>query len=212
MANLNEKFSIGGNLAINFVMNKNYYWNERSLSAAVAYHLTEKIDFTGGIFSSFVNQSEILQSREIRPVFGFRFFRPNTNRFVISNFTRFEFRSLFYSDGKNDFTVRVRNMTHLFFSLTQQQMNLKNNLFLFSYFELFYNFDDDVRERFFNFFKVKLGAGYRFTIPLGVDLGVIYQETEEKAGVPTNLPVNYETNFIFEWRVIYFIGSKKEKN
>lgn len=209
--NINDRFSFGGNIALNYVLNKNYYWRERAFTATLVYHLRKKIDVTGGAYSSFVNQNEYLKSREVRGVLGLRFFRPSTHRFVVSNFSRLEFRTLFYSDGDNNFTIRARNLTHLFFSLTKKKMNLRNNLFLLSYFELFYNFQSDVRERFFNLYKVKLGAGYRFNIPISIDLGLIYQDSEENDGLPVNLPVNYDTHFILEWRVVYFFNDMKEK-
>ena len=85
------------------------------------------------------------------------------------------------------------------------------NLFLLSYVEFFYNFEDNTRERFFNLFKAKLGLGYRFNFPWRIDIGAVYQNTRQNVDEPTNLPTNYNSDFVFEWRVTYFLSKKKDR-
>jgi hypothetical protein len=83
----------------------------------------------------------------------------------------------------------------------------KNNLFAFGYFEAFFNFRQEVRERFFTQFKYKLGLGYRINNRWGIDLGVIYQNATNNVKVPTQSPTNLITNYIFEWGFRYVIGT-----
>ena len=82
------------------------------------------------------------------------------------------------------------------------------NLFILGYFEVFYNFDDEVEERFFNLFKTKIGIGYRLNIKWRFSAGVIFQDTRENFIGPVNRPTDYNTNFAYEWRVSYVLKSK----
>lgn len=83
------------------------------------------------------------------------------------------------------------------------------NLVLFGYFEAFFNFGEEVRERFFNQFKYKVGFSYRLSDKWNFDAGFIYQDAVNKALEPSQLPTNVITNYIFEWGVAYIIPSKK---
>lgn len=85
----------------------------------------------------------------------------------------------------------------------------KNNLFVFGYFEAFFNFGQEVRERFFNQFKYKLGLGYRLNTHWGFNLGVIYQDATNNVILPTQTPTNLITNYIIDWGIVYVITSKK---
>ena len=89
----------------------------------------------------------------------------------------------------------------------------KNRLFIYGYFEAFFNFGQEVRERFFNQFKYKLGLAYRINPHWGVDLGVIYQDAKDNVVTPSQLPTNLITNYVLDWGVVYIIpASGKPKN
>lgn len=84
-----------------------------------------------------------------------------------------------------------------------------NNLFLFGSFEAFFNLGQEVRERFFNQFKYKIGLGYRLSYPWRFDIGVIYQDSKNTTGEPINPTANIITKYILEWGVAYIIPPKK---
>lgn len=116
------------------------------------------------------------------PHIGFRVFTNTDKRWYISNLSRMEVRFFTYSDRKMEIGYRFRNRTSIVVSLNRQSMVNDNNLFLFGYFAAFYNFETEIRERFFNRFKYKLGFGYRLSYPWQFDFGLIYQDTKNTTG------------------------------
>ena len=89
-------------------------------------------------------------------------------------------------------------------------MSDNKNLYIYGYFEAFYNFEDEVRERFFNQFKYKIGLGYRLSDNWRFDLGFLYQDSKNTAGEPSQLPVYIDTNWIVEWGIAYIIPMKNK--
>ena len=88
-------------------------------------------------------------------------------------------------------------------------MPVDKNLFLFGYFEAFFNFGQEIRERFFNQFKYKLGFGYRLSYHWRFDFGAIYQSAKNTTGEPVNPHLNIITKLVMEWSVAYIIPPQK---
>ena len=82
------------------------------------------------------------------------------------------------------------------------------SIILLAHYEWFSNFEGTVTERFFKNYKVKLGTGYRLNYNWRFDLGFLFQDSEDNAGSPVNLPTNVETRYIMEWNVTYVIGKE----
>jgi hypothetical protein len=208
---INDKWSLYNQFSYNVILSDAIKWNETALFSISSYNFHNNIEALASVYLTYVNQSEILSSFEFRPAIGIRFFRSSKHRFVISNFTRLEFRSIYYSDDTNDFTIRLRNRTSLFLALTKPIMNSNKNLFLFGFGELYYNFDNATRERFYNLLRMKLGIGYRLNLPWRFTAGVIYQNTQSNIGEIGDFTTNVITNLIIEWQVLYFIPTKGTK-
>ena len=81
---------------------------------------------------------------------------------------------------------------------------------MIGYFEAFLNLGDEIKERFFNQFKYKVGVGYRHDFSWRIDAGLIYQDAKDNVDAPTQLPTNQITNFIFEYTIYYLIPAKKD--
>ena len=127
---------------------------------------------------------------------------------MVSNASRLELRRFISSNKDNSTTFRFRNRTYAAVALTKRKMSDLNNLILFGYFEAFFNFGEEVRERFFNQFKYKLGFSYRISSNWNVDAGILYQDAVNNVKQPVLLPTIIITNYIFEWGVAYIIGPK----
>lgn len=206
---LSSKWTIFNQFSFNVLMSDKSLWNETSILSIPSYRINKNISAIGGFYISYVNQNKTLSSLELRPSFGIIFSSTLNHRFSIGNTSRIEFRFMNYSDADKDFTLRFRNRTDLIVSLIKPKINMNKNLFLFAHFEIYYNFEENIRERFYNIYRIKLGLGYRLSFPWRFSLGVLYQDSELNIGEPTNQPTNVITNYIFEWRVIYVIDAKK---
>ena len=87
-------------------------------------------------------------------------------------------------------------------------LSIDNNLNLFSYFEAFHNFDNDIVERFFTQNKNKSGFGYRINYSWRTDIGLIYRESKNNAVEQGQVPANIITNYNIEWGIAYVIPLK----
>jgi hypothetical protein len=185
-------------------------WNEMTGMASGNFHFHRFMEADAALYFARVKQNNTLSSFEYRPSTGFRIFSNPLKRWLVVNGSRIELRFFRYSDRTTDLTFRFRNRTNAAVSLTRSSMADKRNLFLFGYFELFYNFGMEVRERFFNQFKYKLGLGYRLSDTWRFHLGMIYQDAVDNVVEPAQMPVEIDTRYIFEWGIVYVIPMRQE--
>ncbi len=208
--NINEHFSWRNTGAFNILLSDEYPWHEFTLTSTGVYKFKKYFEATLGVYTARTKQSLSLNSYEVRPFIGFRASTNSKKRWLISNLSRFETRQIFYSDVEHSLSFRFRNRTSASVSINKPSMlTAKNNLFAFGYFEAFYNFGQEVRERFFNQFKYKFGIGYRLNTSWGFNLGIIYQDAKDNVIEPSNLPTNLITNYILDWGIVYVITSNK---
>jgi len=206
--NINEHFAWRNYVAYNVLISNEYPWDEFTITSTGAYRFKRFFEATFGVYTARTRQTESIKSFEIRPFAGFRASTNNTKRWLISNLSRLEMRRMFYSGKENSTSFRFRNRTYAGVSLNKTSISVgKNNLVLFGYFEAFFNFGQEVRERFFNQFKYKMGFAYRLNNSWGFDLGVIYQDAKNNVKIPTQAPTNQITYFIIEWGLVFVIGS-----
>jgi len=164
---------------------------------------------TGNFYASKVKQSLALTSWEIRPVIGFLINSNLSKRLVVFNLTRTELRYMIYSDQQNTFGFRLRNTTLVTTSLNKGSVIEDKTLNLFGSVEFFYNSNDDLRERFVNQIKYKLGLAFRLSFTWRFDIGLMYQDAKNNVPLPSQYPTTLVSNYVLEWGVGYFIGDKK---
>jgi len=207
--NITDKIVLRNALSYNVLVGSEVPWSELTYSVSGVYRFHRFMEVNAGLYLARTKQITNLKSSEFRPFAGFRIFSNDEKRWLITNLSRFEMRSMIYSDQKIAFGFRFRNRTYAAVSLIKPTMVSDKNLFLFAYFEAFFNFGQEIRERFFNQFKYKLGFVYRLSYTWRFDAGLIYQDANDNMGIPVNPIRNEITYFVFEWGVAYFIPEKK---
>ena len=207
---ISEKVSIRSNIGFNYLLSDDMPWNELTAMASGNYHFHRFMEADIALYFARVKQDKNLSSFEYRPSLGYRIFSNPVKRWLVVNSSRIEARFFRYSDRTTNLSFRFRNRTNAAVSLTRHSMADNGNLFLFGYFELFYNFGMEVRERFFNQFKYKLGLGYRLNDAWRFNMGVIYQDAVDNVIEPTQIPVEIDTRYIFEWGIIYVIPLRQD--
>ena len=75
-------------------------------------------------------------------------------------------------------------------------------LSIFGYLELFSN-SEIVEERFFKQLKYKVGLAYRISSAWRINIGSIFQQSENTIEQPTNLPAGVITNYVIETGITY---------
>ena len=207
--NINERVSLRNAVAFNVLLSNANPWNEISYSGNVIYKINSFIEGSASAYFASTRQTKELNSVEIRPVIGFRLSTKPQKRWFLTNISKLEFRNLWYSKGNSNLTLRFRNRTSAVFCLNKKSLSEDNNLSVYGYFEPFYNFDDDVNERFFTQLKIKVGFVYRFSFKWRIDIGLLYQDTQNNVEAPSALPTNIITNYILDWGIVYIFPSKK---
>jgi hypothetical protein len=201
--NSDNGFSLLNTLSYNVLLSKVMPWNEFSNTFLTAYTFNPYISVVGGFYASRTKQSTSLSSSELRPTLALRLSTHDENRWRVTNNAKFEFRFLNYTDDTRDNTVRFRNRTMLSVAVKEANFQQDGSIVLFSYFEVFHNFEKSTIERFFTTGRVKLGAAYRMTYNWRFDIGLIYQDASNTIIEPTILPSNIITNYILDWGVYY---------
>lgn len=209
--NINDKYSWRNTAAYNVLLSGDFSWFEFTLTSTGVFKFQKFFQATFGVYMARTKQSLTLNSYEVRPFAGFNATTNRRKRWVISNRSRFEMRQLIYSDISHSLSFRFRNRTYVAVALNKPAMNInRNRIFAFGYFEAFFNFGQEVRERFFNQFKYKLGLGYRLNESWAFDVGFIYQDAKNNVGIPSQLPLTVITNYVLDWGVVYIIGASKK--
>jgi len=206
---IDDRFNWNNNLEYDVLLSEEFPWNSLSFSSSFSYRFHPYIQASAGLYLARTQQSLTLSSFETRPFLALLLNSNPQNRYIFINISRLEWRNFIFSDGEKVHTGRFRNRTYASISLNQRAINANKNLFLYGYFEVFLNFDDDVRERFFNLFKYKLGLGYRLNDNWIFSIGGIYQDAQNNVPTPVQLPTNIITNYIFEWAIGYVIHSDR---
>lgn len=208
--NANERFSLRNGVAYNILFSSEQPWSEITISSTAVFKFHHFLEASAGIYYARSKQTADIKSHEARPYIGFRISTKSERRWMISNLSRIELRRFISSKNQNSTSFRFRNRTYAAVALNKRRMSDVNNLVLFGYFEAFFNFGQEVRERFFNQFKYKLGFSYRISSRWNADAGIIYQDALNNIKEPTQLPTNIITNYVFEWGVAYIIGPRGE--
>lgn len=208
--NISNKFVLRNAAAFNIRLSNEAPWNEITYSVSGVYKIHRFYEVNAGLYFARSRQSKDLKSYELRPFVGFRVATNTEKRWYVTNLSRFESRWFTYSDGDHEWGFRFRNRTYGIVSLNQPTMSDDQNLYLFGYFEFFYSFGIEVRERYFDQLKYKVGFGYRLSLPWRFDIGIIYQDAKNTTGEVVPYDANIITRFIIEWGVAYIIGPRKK--
>jgi hypothetical protein len=192
-------------MSYNVLLSNELPWNEFSNALSMSYAFNPHIAAIGGFYASRTRQSASLSSSELRPTIALRLSTLNQNRWRITNNSKLEFRFLNYTNDSRDNTLRFRNRTLLSVAVKESNLEQDGSIVLYSYFEVFHNFEVATIERFFTTAKVKVGTGYRKSYNWRFDFGVLYLDASNTIKEPTILPANIITNFVIDFGIYYIL-------
>lgn len=201
---INDHWSQNNIVSYNFLADKDFTWKEVTYWGNVEYSLYPIMEAMGGLYLASTNQGLDFRTNEVRPFLGVRIHSPINKRLSISNLSRFEWRFMFNKDDGWNPSQRFRNRTSAAVALNKPALSDSGMLSLFGYFEIFSN-SERVVERFFTQLKYKFGLAYRVSQEWHINIGTIFQQSENTLEVPTNLPTGIVTNVVLEAGVNYRI-------
>ncbi len=148
-------------------------WRGIDIDPTIEFSPNRWVELVGELNIARTKQSNAVTSWEASPRIGVRVHflnnlrtmlpgRHHLGRVGIANFSRFEWRNLWYSDDTEpSHQTRFRNRVELKAGLNHADMSLDKTLFLIADYEIFVPLSDDVPERFATKARLRTGFGYR---------------------------------------------------
>ncbi len=183
-------------------------WREFGIQPSIEYFPDNNFDLFGGILFTFTEQTEDSNSEELRPFLGVRWNIIKPERRVYLR-TQLKYESRFFKDVSDNTTSksnRIRLRLDLTVPITQKSYNMDKDLYSMLRIEYFQNFDEDVKERFWNRGRVYAGLGYRFDYNWRLEFSYIYQASRDQSGERFD---SNQSNITY-LRLKYYISKKKK--
>ncbi len=148
-------------------------WRGIDVAPSIEFSPNRWFELVSEVNLARTRQSDRVTSWEVTPRIGFRVHflnnlrtmlpsRRRLGRVGIANYSRVEWRNLWYSDDTDpSHQTRFRNRVELKAGLNHADMSLDKTLFLIADYEIFVPLSDDVPERFATKARLRTGLGYR---------------------------------------------------
>jgi Protein of unknown function (DUF2490) len=148
-------------------------WRGIDIDPTIEFSPNRWVELVSELNLARTKQSNDVSSWEVSPRIGARFHflnnlrtmlpgRYRLGRVGIANFSRFEWRNLWYSDDTDpSHQTRFRNRVELKIGLNHADMSLDQTLYLIADYEIFVPLSDDIPERFASKARLRTGLGYR---------------------------------------------------
>lgn len=154
-------------------------WRTLELRLMPEKKLNKHFDIVASLSFLETMQYETFSTTEIRPAVGGRFHFLPGRRVSSGLLARVEFRNV-YKQESEEWTYATRPRLRIFASmpLTEKSMSPDHVLYATSYFEFFYQNDDDLQERYANRYWIRLGLGYKLNSKIKFEL--LYNRQDSK--------------------------------
>lgn len=172
-----------------FEMELDYYtlvsdgpaWREIAVQPSLEYYPNNSIDLFTGVYLSSTKQNDVDNTWETRPFAGIRWniIKPE-KRVFLRVAAKLEYRFFSQDDGSTN-AGRLRTKADLFVPINQKTMDVDKNLYGILQAEKFFNFENDIRERYQSSFRQNVGAGYRFTFNWRLEMLYIFQTSRDSS-------------------------------
>lgn len=190
------KLAMRGSFRTNFVEPR---WRTFEVRLMPEKKLTKHFDIVASLSFLETLQYESFSTTEIRPALGARFHFLPGRRVSSGLLARVEFRNIYEQEAKEwTYTTRPRLRIFASIPLNEKSMSLNNVLYATSYFEFFYQNDEDVQERYANRYWIRLGLGYKLNKKIKFEL--LYNRQDSKNTIDTSYEeLTNENIFVFSF-------------
>ena len=163
-------------LDYNRLLSEGEVWREYAMQPSVEYYPNASIDLFAGVYLTDTKQNDIIDTKEVRPLIGFRWniIKPE-NRVFLRTQCKYEYRFFKSSEDGKTSAGRLRIRADLFIPITQKSYNMDKDLYGIIWTEAFINSENDIKERYQSTFRQYLGLGYRFSYNLRFETQYVFQ-------------------------------------
>lgn len=168
-------------LDYNVLLSEGPVWREYATQPSFEYYPNNSIDLFAGVYLTDTKQNDVIDTKEIRPLIGFRWniIKPEKRVFLRTQ-VKYEYR--FFSSTANESTAnsgRLRIRGDLFVPITQKSHNSDKNLYGIIWTEAYINFDTEIEEKYQSTFRQYLGLGYRFSYTWRLEIVYVFQASRD---------------------------------
>jgi len=162
-------------------------WRNIDIVPLVEYYPNKWFDLTAEMVFGYTKDNHNLKTYELSPRLGIRLnlwgnLRKHIpqnalfdyKQFSLATLFRYEYRTLYYSDKSTEHQSRMRLRIETKTALNHKTFTTDDTYYLFADVEQFFEFDDDVKERFHNKTRGRIGPGYTYDENHRFELLLIY--------------------------------------
>lgn len=179
-------------------------WRDYSYSATLEWSPTPLVEPLAQLVVTYTNQTDSYNSVEIRPVIGSRFYFTPNRRIQTRLLVRLEQRNFKNLDG-DAWTVayRPRIRAEMIIPISQDSYYKDNLWYGLADAEMLFA-TDDVKERFANRFRVRLGIGYRLNYSFRFEF--VYMNQQSRNTITDTFGTS---DNIFRFRIKHYLRKSK---
>ncbi|MEK6782429.1 MAG: DUF2490 domain-containing protein [Bacteroidota bacterium] len=179
-------------------------WRAYDYSATVEWSVNQNIDLIAQSVFSYTNQTETYNTFEIRPVIGTRFYFTPNKRIQTRLLLRLEQRNFKNLETKEwDQVQRPRARGEVIIPINKDSYYEDKLWYAITDVEWFFKIED-VKERFANRFRWRIGAGYRLSYSVRFEFLYMLQQSRDA------IDGDFETSDnIFRFRLKHYLRKSK---
>jgi Protein of unknown function (DUF2490) len=179
-------------------------WRSLEYNGTLEYSISPHFDLLGAGLISYTAQTETYNTLELRPMVGTRIFFTPTKRIQARLLLRLEDRNIQHLDTKEwENSIRPRVRAEMIIPISQDSYFKDNLWYGITDVEAMFT-SDDVKERFANRFRFRIGVGYRLNYSLRFEL--MYMNQESRDGLDESLT---STENVIRFRFKHFLRKSK---
>lgn len=161
-------------------------WKNIDLVPLVEYYPNKWFDLSAEMVLGYTKYSSY-KDYELSPRLGIRFnifgnLRKQIShhglfdyqQFNFATLLRYEYRSLFYAQEDTQYESRIRVRFETKTAFNHKKITMNDTYYLFADFEAFFDFQDDIKERFHQKSRLRIGPGYTYNEEHRFELLMIY--------------------------------------
>lgn len=181
-------------------------WYSFEFTPTLDYSITNNIDISLATVLEYTEQTESVNTFEVRPVLGTRIHITPNRRILTRALIRLEQRNIQNLDTKDwDNVWRPRFRAEMLIPINKKSYFDDNLWYGVLDAEWFLTIDDDVNERFANRFRIRMGIGYRLNYSSRFEF--IYMIQESKNAIEDSF---YTSDNIFRFRYRHYLRKNKQ--
>jgi hypothetical protein len=174
--NFRQSMLIELELDYNKLLSDGQVWREYAMQPSFEYYPSNSIDLFAGVYLTDTKQNETDDTKEIRPLIGFRWniIKPEKRVFLRLQ-TKYEYRYFTSTKDEPKDAGRIRIRFDLFIPITQKSYNNDKDLYALIWSEAYINFENSFKEKYQSTFRQYLGLGYRFSYRWRFEMTYVFQ-------------------------------------